>query len=728
MLTDLDSCAVGELSWCEPGTTKIKENKFWIDLLHKSLSTKINVTKATLFHKLDINIAADLAPHQIYDIDAMLQLETRSGVCYYTYPGHNMTRVTNIGVLSEPFGSGKTLIILGLIIYRQYPTPYIKYAVATNSRDGPDIIVQRKYKNILRPNIIFCGSSVAIQWENAVHKFTNLRCFLIISVHDIKALIRMIENYINKVNTKINDYDIIIVKNGLMTSKFKMQGYVEKKNTATKAYIFNVISNICKSYGCTFARLIIDDIDTISIPQNCGTIPSLFTWVVSGSTGIVPMEHPEIPKDFNLGQFLDYNDYNMSKIQSDLVWNIFNISCANKFTELCINCGKPTFYLYEFSNLNDGTISLIKILDADISEMLNGDAIETAAREAGITTSSVSEMFKKLLDKEYNLFDKLTKYQNYLEYIESNDLDDIDEIISLSDIQAMVKVRFNYRNLQTLVRSEIKINKVALEKASVKINRVKQNIAEGVCEICYSDLQLETCAISKCCGQVLCALCAFKCSRFGQCNEQFIGICSKCNTKINVNDSFIILGKNFDHTKISDLTYEVIEEPIIPEENIKVYNKIDVLMQIVQSNITYARRETNIEIENILRGTAILPEAPVKTIVVYAAYDETILDISTRFDAEGIKYKRLLGTANQKSNIVEQFNNKEIQVLLLKTSRDCAGLNLQSASDLVFMHKVIDSNIERQAVGRLLRYGRTTAATFHYLLYQNEKKEFKFIA
>ena len=50
--------------------------------------------------------------------------------------------------------------------------------------------------------------------------------------------------------------------------------------------------------------------------------------------------------------------------------------------------------------------------------------------------------------------------------------------------------------------------------------------------------------------------------------------------------------------------------------------------------------------------------------------------------------------------------------------KHCSGLNLQTATDLIFAHKIIDPNIETQVIGRGQRLGRTTTLKVHFMFYQ----------
>ena len=87
-----------------------------------------------------------------------------------------------------------------------------------------------------------------------------------------------------------------------------------------------------------------------------------------------------------------------------------------------------------------------------------------------------------------------------------------------------------------------------------------------------------------------------------------------------------------------------------------------------------------------------------------------------------IQYKRLGGTAAQIHEVATEFQDsyEGTNVLLINGEKYASGLNLQTATDLVFMHKIMDRNIESQIIGRIQRLGRKYKAHVHYILYDDE--------
>ena len=96
-----------------------------------------------------------------------------------------------------------------------------------------------------------------------------------------------------------------------------------------------------------------------------------------------------------------------------------------------------------------------------------------------------------------------------------------------------------------------------------------------------------------------------------------------------------------------------------------------------------------------------------------------------------IKNLILQGNRNQKDDIIKQFsnnvananaNNVTINILLVTSAKDCAGLHLPFVTHIVFYHKVIDKNIEAQVAARGQRLGRTCNLEIISLLNSAENK------
>lgn len=691
-----------------------------------------------------------LTTHQLIDITAMTYYEN----CIDDpYEGG-----VHCGVLSEPFGSGKTLIIIGLIIANPTPLPR-NYVTYYNS----SFTTTKYFNKVLRPTLIFCGSNVTHQWKDAIIKSSHLKLFVIMNIYDLKEFDNLVKT------NGINLYDCVVIKNGTITKKFPLDGYVEKVSESNHADIYNLVKNISVNEGVAWKRLIIDDLDTISIPSHFTQMPALFTWIVSGSVGRIKLEDPD---EFNLHEMtvddFDHCDYGVhNRMHIGNIRDTLDIHCEKEFTEMCVDTARPKFYLYLFDNPNDYLIGMIGNLNGDnIMEMLNGDAIHTAAREAGVIGTSVADIFEKILGREYARYTRALANIEYTEnarcvyptlpHVPTDDEGKVTKFFTEDNFVAHHRILYKFQIIPELIATYLPRYMTEKNTAGIAIDRVKSNISEMGCAICCTNLDMETTVIHRCCGNITCGDCCISVSRFlkdGK-NNDLCGVCSKCGKSLKFSRDIIILDPEFDLDKLlkDELTYD--EEAVNKErreaeqeaariaseqeaarivaqcESLDVKmpeTKLDVLIQLIKLGTTvYPRKDIMVDVGNLLVGNREFPDPKPedRRFVVCTAFEEIVENIFARCAKEGITVDHLQGSAGHMANIINAFEKGEIKVLILNQNKHAGGLNLQFATDLIFIQKMINPELEKQVLGRLQRYGRTTSANIHILVYHNEVKSY----
>ena len=108
-----------------------------------------------------------------------------------------------------------------------------------------------------------------------------------------------------------------------------------------------------------------------------------------------------------------------------------------------------------------------------------------------------------------------------------------------------------------------------------------------------------------------------------------------------------------------------------------------------------------------------------KKIVVYSQYNTVLESFSREFHSSIITGRS--SRAQRKRNI-EAFKNGNTNVFFLSTKIADVGINLTEGDTLVFLEPGIDSDVEKQAIGRLKRIGQEK--TVHiYKLYSTDTLE-----
>jgi ERCC4-related helicase len=89
-------------------------------------------------------------------------------------------------------------------------------------------------------------------------------------------------------------------------------------------------------------------------------------------------------------------------------------------------------------------------------------------------------------------------------------------------------------------------------------------------------------------------------------------------------------------------------------------------------------------------------------------FGENTRKIAFALSALNIEYGIVKGTRGQKDKVISDFrdNNSGVNVLLIQSSKDCAGIHLPEVSTLILYHYYSDVDVMQQVVGRAQRIGR----------------------
>ena len=697
-----------------------------------------------------------LLPHQGVAVKAMLDLEDNRFVTTFSisdkYYENKAFLETNSLVLSEPYGSGKTYEILALVLSRKIPRAIPELSVINTSVNDtyPNCEIRKKFVGpnmLLSPNLIVVGTSVLLQWEKVIKNNTYLRLFTIGDYYSLKAFYGIYKN------NRVNDYDIVLLKNGYVTGNFLLDGE-SAEDMSQQRILINVIGKMTK-YNC-WSRVIYDDFDTINIPPASRKINALFTIYVSATKKILYKE-PNY-KNHKYASVYDLLETNMllCEVQSDNnLFNLCNISNNIDFVEASVNIPMAKKYKYVYSNPDDNYIKLLGVMTEneanDLAEMLNGDAISTAASCLGINTNSVADIFEKFLGDKYkdrinsvDIMDCIKRALNQLAnaqvHPEGKNYSDaaLNEFRSQLKKKKDIEIHYYSQSLFNMLNELLAEYKEIYTKCSIAIDRVIANVKEGECQVCCLGLEDIDVFIVKCCGIILCAECGIKGNQIKKIycyrskSWKVGGKCANCRANVDPKTDMIYLDQSFNLEKLIDENVrgdekeEIIEEPVVkavePEiEEIK-NPKLKALYSIITSREPENKTEVKMHINHLIEGKKDNPAGPEvpKKVLVFANYNETLSLIEEFLAGKDITYLRLGGTFQEMGRTVDKFKNSDIPVLLINSQHNCAGLNLQFANDLVMFHHIRDANILSQVTGRVQRIGRIYNSNIHFLLYNNE--------
>jgi SNF2 family DNA or RNA helicase len=86
---------------------------------------------------------------------------------------------------------------------------------------------------------------------------------------------------------------------------------------------------------------------------------------------------------------------------------------------------------------------------------------------------------------------------------------------------------------------------------------------------------------------------------------------------------------------------------------------------------------------------------------------------------KGIKCEMLMGSAARVEKLRKQFRQGAVRVLCMNARHVGAGINLEAATHVVLYHKM-NVELERQVIGRAVRFERATELRVMHLVHEGE--------
>ena len=489
----------------------------------------------------------ELKEHQKTAIYAMLEFEMTGKVMvkehnyYYLpplYASHSLEIESNFGILADKVGSGKTIMIVGLIVNRLIPNNINK------------IIESSQYSMIrcidndltIKTNIIAIPHGLMSQWSEEFKK-SNLKVLLISDRKNIAKIESiLITDDVDEKNC-IEYYDVIIISCTMYSD------YINK----------------ITSYNIKFkwSRIIIDEIITIKLPSvfnyNCN-----FLWFITGTPNGLNRTKKMYLKNIINGASSIVLDNILVKNNDDFVDMSSDLPKINYIT---IKCHTPEQYKI-----------INKYVNRSIIDMLNAGNMEEAITKLNCnirTTDNILDVLTNKLKKD--LHNKKLELEYEKNIIPSN----------------MIEHNEKLKNIEMSIDNLImKINNLT--------DRIKQ-YNESSCPICYEDIEtpiITYCCNNSFCIMCLtkCTRCPFcrKEIKYNECTIINESATKKSEKQIkkklcNKNDILISIIKNKPHGKFIifsnyDNTFISIEQ-LLKENNI-THSRITGANKTINNTIT----------------------------------------------------------------------------------------------------------------------------------------------
>jgi len=628
-----------------------------------------------------------LRPHQLTSVAAMLDLETQSSIIIdkpdMTSGLYNVIRMkisdanefmgstyvieTNTAILADKVGSGKTYMIIGLILGKKIPVIHDRFLLGTDHY----AIKMISAKETVGTNLIVVPHNLANQWTDFVSK-SNLKYLTLNTISDFNIFfdVDFVDNYDVDIDGLLTIYSKINVRKGRATTRVAKAGsktakiaksapkFERKKLNMTKVnkvlskysvIILNVnrykfFKQIFKSIK--WARVIIDEMDSANIPAMFDEYGN-FNWFLTATP--TSIFYKSCRRYVN--KIFGYNQHLLP---------YFTVKNKDEYVDQSIVLPQP--YVYIINTLMQKIVSAIQdLIPPDVLRLINAGNMKEAVAKLNCDIDTEENIIKVLTDK-INI--ELHNLKKELIYIQS--------VIPIDE----TKVK--------KLKDEITRCKTRLQTVNDRVNSIK----DECCFICTESFNNPT--ILECCKNVVCLTCllaSFKTSH----NK-----CPFCRHQIKSNSEYHVIGSK-DKKKSSKPKKES------KGKKFAEMDKTDVL----EALLSYLAK--NVDCPKIL---------------IFSDYSQTFDKIIKNIAKVKLNYAMISGTPAHMANVIEDFETGQLNILLLDSQHYGSGLNLQKANYLILFHRMTPE-LETQVIGRAHRFGRKIPLKIIYLINQSENSTSK---
>jgi hypothetical protein len=604
---------------------------------------------------------------------------------------------TNVGILGDKTGSGKTLTIVSLlsresikstnkINLNEKLTNTLQYSEQSNANLDIKIINQNiksiQDNNTLDRNILINDQNESITYFKDEYK-NNYEIKNDIYIDKNKnELLRMINSVeVNNILfTKIIKYkekydylpiNIIAVlpsvfeqwKNELEHSNLKCCFISKDKhisefdiNTDVILITYNrfnqLISHLKLLYINNSNKIIIKRLilDEITYDTYLNKIDSNFIWILTATNTNY------IPKNFTDRQL---RNSHLKYILNCIEPKYITIKNSDEIIEKSYKLPNIYDHIYECYSYYD---NFSDVLSEEARNMLAADDLPSAIALLGGQQTNNSDLKEVILQKEKDNLHRLEARLKY--YEELSDEKQIDNYKNKIDM-----------NIKTIQNIEDRIKSMNNE-CPVCIEEIVNKIVVGCCTNAFCD---------KCILEIL----------------KTTVKCPLCRTKL-------------DPSKMLYSNDQIKRDEEIEEKKKNCCDEYNDDIEIINQNTN--KKVKNNKLKQLIK---IVTSKHNGKFIVFSQYNNTFSHIIEELKNSNVSFCELKGSIDRINSILKQFDDGKIKVLFLNSKYNGTGINLQKTTDIIFYHKM-SSIIEQQNIGRAMRIGRNAPLHIHRLITRNE--------
>jgi hypothetical protein len=441
--------------------------------------------------------------------------------------------------------------------------------------------------------------------------------------------------------------------------------------------LYRYFDELCRDADIQWKRIYVDEVDSMVMPSSRSPLKAAFIWFLTASWQniISPYNYyySNVIMNENLQLEPEYHNY----LQANMGNTRRSFFMSYRFFENYLSDNPQRYYQVlrtkkefleqslQLPAFNRETIVceapaeeaiVRRFITPQIREMLNAGNTEGALRGLGVKEETQTSLVDAVLA---NIRKDIRRTEQTLEF------------------KQQLEYASPQQKEQAIANLTGRLSSLRTQEQSIK-ERIS-NTEQTDCEICYEPLKATTPVLLPCCNNVICGRCVLQhISSKGQTNA---ANCVWCRTPI-------------DTTKLTAINNK--QQPTCQKQ------------KTVQQKPS--------KLDAVLKG---IKEKPNGKFLLFCRYQDIFTKIKAKLEESGITTEILSGNKDMIAAAIDRFRSGESKVLCLQSDIQCAGLNLEAATDIFILHKM-DNSTEQQIIGRAQRLGRQTSLLVSSFLYPDE--------
>ena len=618
------------------------------------------------------HIKITLRPHQRTMLAAARALEVNANITTLNVDKPQL--LTPYGVIADRVGAGKSIVALSLLADS---APRVQSLMSVKEYGATRILhynlKERPPIKELTPTMLDISGGkefmMALRNENGM---IQTRTALVITPHTV---VPQWESYIRDQTTLRSvlvrrtadcDYEHPRFFHNIFSADV-----VVVSTTMVKRFFGALLFHGCVSSKIIWSRIFVDEADSIVLPVRETDISARFFWFITGS---------HMNMIFSRGIW----GYRMSTLPADLQTQLGSGAIAGitgsstGFVNTMVADGLDPILVQTILRNSDSWIeeSLKQpivthetiLCKAPASLGILQNFVTPAALEAlhaGDVAGALSVLGLEATSKE-----------SIVEAVTAGLRHDIDQAEKLLAFKHTMDYSSPAAKADGVARAESKVLGLKEKLAALEV-RVSGMDSE-LCPICYDAPHTPT--LTPCCRQTFCLACVCECVAKKP-------TCPLCRMPIKSVKELMVVGAT---------------------------GTIDTMDAIKAIAVEDGPSTKGAALLKLLSGIS-----PTDRYLVFSAHEASFKGLREILATRGIKCELLMGTAARIQRLRKQFVEGKVQVLCMNARHVGAGLNLEMATHVVLYHKM-NVELERQVIGRALRFERATELRVLHLAHDGE--------